>query len=300
MPLITVLLIIFGFSNLQVYYSYFNINIIHYISVTEILLSFLPLVDSAAKVLFLVVILVLTAAIEVLIKKSAETLKWEEMREAAESTWWADVKELFSRKTYARKWHKVIIDVLMLLLGIVMKTGIFLIAVTGVLAPIYLIRTNNPLYVEAFGFFGFLWVLGVFYLLVQNEKILSKQLDTLGNQLLSKYNLPFMMIFIAASLSVLYQYKRGIQVSQGREEEKVAFIYQDKLIRSAKDTLYIGRTQSVLFLRQPSTKKVFIYPVEDVTNLQFTKVDSVPVVRNGTPPPAMVKTHDSAQTKPVP
>ena len=51
-PIITVCLIYFGFCNLHYYYKEFNVDIYHYISNTEILLSFLPTIVLLASTLY--------------------------------------------------------------------------------------------------------------------------------------------------------------------------------------------------------------------------------------------------------
>lgn len=107
-PLITAILIFLGYWNLTLYYDYFNIDIYQYISTSEIILSFLPLLKST-----LFITIIVATCFVVIFGKSIFGSTNRPKSQFDNLDLYKDdwkflkmIRELFSRRTYQKTFLK--------------------------------------------------------------------------------------------------------------------------------------------------------------------------------------------------
>jgi hypothetical protein len=275
LTILSIVLIMLGYCNLQIYYTYFHIKLIDYLSPTELLLSFLPFVNETLPVLSILLPLVALVVFDILRLRSPESVEWQKLKDSLDHSLWTSLKRLFSKNSYSGRWYIIALNIVVNLIDSVMKSAMNLALMWGIFYTLYLVKTKNNDIYKTFGFYAFVWGIGIFWYWTTLESFIAKRLHPLGKSLLAKFSLPLLPLFIAFSIYALWQHKRAIQLIHGIEEEKVRFDYKGKHIQSGVDTLFLGRTQSYLFLRQPSTSKAMIFPASDVENLEFMEIDTV-------------------------
>lgn len=241
LPIISVCLIYFGFCNLYFFYIEFKIDIYNYISNTEILLSFLPtIVLSVSFAYFYAYQLVMDKAIQ---KKSIEEL--------------TEVKSEVVEEVYSKK-----------------KTLIKLFTSIPILAALYLIL---QLLIEKFllNFFGY-----KDYQL-QNFKLISALLfclfiysfgnlrDNPNKVKENFYIISFtLVLYIGIQISV-YRKLDAIKIKNGIQSKVISFKYMNTNIKSSKNFLYVGQTQSNLFMYNRKAKTTIIYKIENIDVLEI-------------------------------
>lgn len=236
-PIITVCLIYFGFCNLHYYYKEFNIDIYHYVSNTEILLSFLPTIVVLASTLYAFTYSKILNH-EGNAKKEVETIIEE-------------------KKEVAPKKKSKILSFLLSFQGAI-------ILLVTIETAIHLILTNY------FGYKAYelqdMNIINacIFLVLIYFSSEIFKNQELINNNLLLITG--FSVIYIGIQISV-YRKLDADKIKDGISTKEIEFQYNNKKVATSKKLIYIGQTQSNLFLYNKQDKNTSVYKTENIDSL---------------------------------
>jgi hypothetical protein len=240
-PIITVCLIYFGFCNLHYYYKEFNIDIYHYISNTEILLSFLPTIVLLASSLYVFAYSKLVNHPDLIEKnnkiESEETVEKE------------DNEKGIKPKREKNIWPLLLNIPFQLLVIILTESAINFVLIKYFNYKTYQLQEVNIIYVILF--------LAYFYYatdLFKNKKLVN------DNALLITF---FSVLYLGSQIGT-YRKLDADKIKDGISNKKIEFEYNGKKISSSKQNIYIGQTQSHLFLYNVKNKSTSIYKTENI------------------------------------
>jgi len=245
-PIITVCLIYFGFCNLHYYYKEFNVDIYHYISNTEILLSFLPTIVLLASTFYVF-------AYSQLINHPDFIKKYEKVtgnQEIVEDNKIEEEEEI--KPQQKRKIWRILSTFpvpLILLLFIEIITSLILTECFGF--------KTYELQIKLFYAFLFLSLIYFSSTLYKNQKLIN------DNILLITI---FSVIYLGNQIST-YRKLDADKVKDGMPNRKIVFEYSGKKISTSNQNVYIGQTQSHLFLYNTKNKSTYVYKTENIDSL---------------------------------
>lgn len=246
-PIITVCLIYFGFCNLHYYYKEFNVDIYHYISNTEILLSFLPTIVLLASTFYVF-------AYSQLINHPDFIKKYEKVtgdQEIVEDNKIEEEEEI--KPQQKRKIWRILSTFpvpLILLLFIEIITSLILTECFG-------FKTFELQNIKLFYAFLFLSLIYFSSTLYKNQKLIN------DNILLITI---FSVIYLGNQIST-YRKLDADKVKDGMPNRKIVFEYSGKKISTSNQNVYIGQTQSHLFLYNIKNKSTYVYKTENIDSL---------------------------------
>ena len=246
-PIITVCLIYFGFCNLHYYYKEFNVDIYHYISNTEILLSFLPTIVLLASTLYIF-------AYNRLINHPDFIKKDEKINNNKEIVEDENIEEREGINPQQKKKIWRILSTfpvpLLLLLFIDSITTIILTKCFGF--KTYELQGVNLIYSCLF--------LSVIYFsstLFKNQKLINDNILLIS---------VFSVIYLGNQIST-YRKLDADKIKDGISNRKIVFEYSGKKISTSNQNVYIGQTQSHLFLYNIKNKSTYVYKTENIDSL---------------------------------
>lgn len=226
-PLIFIILTTLGYIHLQTYYYFFDIEILNYLELTEIILFFFS--KSIIIITTILIIISITYATE--IKKENE----------------------YKNKEIKIKSESKILD----------KLGIFIIIFLGIYILINCITGNYIGLIYPVGY-GVCFL--IFYLLEKYffERLLSNNTEFffLSFNLSIVVFLLINLNTITTSIERGYNIRNNNLVIK-----EVHFTYNNKNIDTSKQILYIGETKKNIFFFNSKTKETIIYKMENVDNL---------------------------------
>ncbi|KAF2329130.1 hypothetical protein [Flavobacterium nitrogenifigens] len=242
-PIITVCLIYFGFCNLHYYYKEFNIDIYHYISNTEILLSFLPTIVLLASTLYIFVYNRLI--------NHPDFIKTNNDKEIIEDD---SIEEREGIKPQQKKkiWRILSTFPVPLLLLLLIESVSTIILTKYFCLKTYELQDVNLIYACLF--------LSVIYFsstLFKNQNLIN------DNILLITI---FSVIYIGNQIST-YRKLDADKIKDGISNRKIIFEYSGKKISTSNQNVYIGQTQSHLFLYNIKNKSTYVYKTENIDSL---------------------------------
>lgn len=247
-PIITVCLIYFGFCNLHYYYKEFNIDIYHYISNTEILLSFLPTIVLLASTLYVF-------AYSRLINHPDFIKKDEKIKSNQEIVENNNIEEGEEVKPQQKRIWRILSTFpvpLFLVLFIQIIISVILTRCFGF--KTYELQDINLVYA-----FLFLSVIYFSSTLFKNQKLIN------DNILLITI---FSVIYLGNQIST-YRKLDADKIKDGISNRKIVFEYSGKKISTSNQNIYIGQTQSHLFLYNVKDKSTNIYKTENIDFLNI-------------------------------
>jgi hypothetical protein len=245
-PIITVCLIYFGFCNLHYYYKEFNIDIYHYVSNTEILLSFLPTIVVLASTLY-------TFAYSRIINPQSNHKKNIEKNN----------KEIIEEKEIVipKKKNKILrflttLPGQIILLFVIMST-------------IHLILTElfgyKPYELQDLNIIDTCILLAIIYFsshIFKNQEIINNNILLI---------IVFSVIYFGIQISI-YRKLDADKIKDGISIKEIEFQYNDKKIATSTILIYIGQTQSNLFLYNKKDKSTSVYKTEKIDSLVIKNV----------------------------
>lgn len=238
-PIITVCLIYFGFCNLHYYYKEFNIDIYHYVSNTEILLSFLPTIVVLASTLY-------SFTFTKIINYQSDN---------------DNNSEIINEKRVESKRKNKILSFLLSLPG-----SIF--ALITIEITLHLLLTKycgfKPYELQDINLVGAC----IFLILIYFSANIFKNQEVINNNLL-----------LIAIFSVIYtgnqfsSYRKldADRIKEGISIKEIAFQYNKKKISTSKKLLYIGETQSNLFLYNKNDGSTLVYKTVNIDSLAIKR-----------------------------
>lgn len=228
-PLIFLLLTTLGYIHLQAYYYFFDIQIINYLDLTEIVLLFFN-----TSILLILIILIVIFTIYILDKKIANDVK---IKSAA-----GQPKKKFSNRLgYILFFTQIIYAILVYLsgyyIGLIYPFGyLTLIAIFFLFEKLFLktmLKENNSF------FFISLYICIAAFLLTN--------LCTITNSIETGYNIR----------------------NSNKEIKYISFTYKNKIVESSKNFVYVGETKSYMFLFDSKMKQTTIYKKENIDDLKM-------------------------------
>lgn len=246
-PIITVCLIYFGFCNLHYYYKEFNVDIYHYISNTEILLSFLPTIVLLASTLYVFAYSGLINHPDFITKN----VKITNDKEIFENNKIEEGEEIKSQQK-KKIWHILSTFPVPLLLLLFIE-----IIFNIILRRCFGFKTYELQHINIFYAFLFLAVIYFSSTLFKNQKLIN------DNILLITI---FSVIYLGNQIST-YRKLDADKVKDGISNRNIAFEYSGKKISTSNQNVYIGQTQSHLFLYNIKNKSTYVYKTENIDSL---------------------------------
>jgi len=237
LPLLSIILIYFGYCNLYIYFKSFKIEIYNYISNSEILLSFLP------------TIVIISTAIGTIFISFIIGFKQGEV-------------DKLNRINYSEDSQKV-----------KSKPKSFILFIKN---PIFLCLFIYLLFLIMGGFFTYFldykdYELKIFYLLT------SFTVPVFYYFILKRYEFEFLNKFsyiISASIIIFigtqignYRQREAEQIKNGISCVQLSFNYNNQKIETNTNLILIGETQSNLFLFNRTDKSTIIYKREKIDSL---------------------------------
>ncbi len=250
-------LVFIGFYNYYIYYSYFDIKISNFLSLSEMLLSFLPLTFPI--LLFLLSLAFMYYYFGGLFRNRNENLnsdsnnnKLFEIKKDIIS-----LKQLFIKKKSFRTYILFIVRFYRIIRDIISLAMIYI-------YPIYLIInltfyrqfSLNFFSIETLLFLTFLWLsLSLLYLrITKREVILS-------------------IVFLTFSLITIYNRERAQKILVGVTEVDMEFEYNEYLKKTNSSIVFIGMTENYIFLRDLKSNENLIYKRSDIKLLKMKKTN---------------------------
>ena len=235
-PLIFIILTTIGYINLQSYYYFFDIEIINYLEISEILLLFFN--KSILIILLLISIILIIFLIDDKISKDINNNE-------------KDIEALSHKEEKTKKR--------------ILKGGWILIILTIFFIIIEMISTN---------YIGLIFSVGFLVLIIINRiaektvlKIIIKKSDSIfsftvyfGFQILLLFNL----FTISNSIENGYRLRY-----ESKQSKLVCFSYNGKIIETNKKTIYVGETKKYLFLFNKENEETLIFKTEGINDLKF-------------------------------
>jgi hypothetical protein len=235
-PLIFIILTTIGYINLQSYYYFFDIEIINYLEISEIILLFFN--KSILIILLLISIISIIYLIDDKIsqeindnEKNLEVLKHKE--------------EKTNKRIFKGGWVLIILTIFFIITNIVSANYIGLIFPIGFLLLIIINRIAEKTVLKI--------------IIKKNDSIFSFFIY-FGFQILLLFNL------LTISNSIENGYKLRYQSKQSK---LVCFSYNGKTIETNKKTIYIGETKKYLFLFDKENEETLIFKMEGINDLKF-------------------------------
>jgi hypothetical protein len=239
LPIFTICLLFFGYCNLFYYYKVFNIEIYSFITTTDILLSFLPIIVLITSMFYATILIQLYETI----KKTSSNIDITETND--KPTKKQKIISWIRKNIY---WIVCIYYLPWLILSLILQFGFHY-------KPYELTDINM--------FIDFIF-LTIIYIGIALHERRSKILEN------PTIIAVFLVIFISVKIGS-YRSSEALKIKDGKgnyKKDHVSFQYQQKSIITNDTLVYVGETSSYLFLynRNDSTTKVYPFSkIEDLT-----------------------------------
>lgn len=243
-PIITVCLIYFGFCNLHYYYKEFNIDIYNYVSNSEILLSFLPSIVLSASTFYIFIYNKIVnhsnneEQIEVGVEEEEVKLKWEKI-------FWTIISSLAFQLLFLLIFENLVRLILIKYFGFKDYDLQILILLRAI----------------------------IFFILIYFSSELFKSQESINNNLLLIS--VFLVIYIGTQIGS-YRKLDAEKIKRGISNKQISFQYNKKDVATSMQNIYIGQTQSNLFLYNIKSKSTLVYKIENIDSL-VVKIENINV-----------------------
>ncbi|KIO52061.1 hypothetical protein [Flavobacterium hibernum] len=234
-PLIFIILTTIGYVNLESYYYFFDIEIINYLEISEILLLFFN--KSILIILLLISIIFIIYLVDEKITQEINDNKkdLEALKHRTEKT-----KQKISRGG----WILIILLIFFIIVDIIFANYIGLIFPIGFLVLIIINRIAEKT---------------VLKIIINKDSILSF-IIYFGLQILLLFNL----LTISTSIENGYRLRY-----QSKQSKLVCFYYNGKTIKTSKKTIYVGETKKYIFLFDKENEETLIFKTDEIKDLKF-------------------------------
>lgn len=234
-PLIFVLLTTFGYVHLQCYYYFFDIEILNYLDLFEIILLFFN--TSILLIAGILIVIALSFALDFKISNEADF-----------------VTEESKKKTQSKMQSYINLLALCVAVLLLAKIGFDLIFghYIGIIFPI-----------------GFI-ICGIIFFVF--EKYILKILfyNNRNPFFFFSVGISFGALLLIILMSVTSSIQKGYDVRYNYLTLKqVCFSYNDKIIKTSKYVKYIGETKKNLFLFDSKKNETIIFKMENIDNLRI-------------------------------
>lgn len=248
--LYTIILIFIGYWNLHSYYMFFGINIYNYVTTTEILLSFIPIILKLIIILlFLIIMYYMFHGFDKLMNLLPGQKKYEKKKEEEKKLPISERYEILKR-TYKG--------------GIIMR---ILILTLFAAAWWDLITFNYPKH-----YFTIFYILLFYqtakdtyleYNVIYKHKFVNKKNYRIGHTIL--------VVFLFLYILFYENYTEAKLVLNCKPNYEFKFNIDSTVFHSDSTLVYVGETQSYLILRNNYTGYNSIFKKENIKDLQIKK-----------------------------
>lgn len=238
LPLLTICIIYLGYCYLHFYYTYFNLDIYNYISSSDILLSFLP-----------IVILILTFLVGFI---NVKIINYKVIKN--------DDKDIIVSNENNTSVKK--------------KTSVFKYILSSPLTYILLLLIVYHIlrkYLLQYYYDFELQYLELSFFITMYSLILWNVYSNSKLDLYLKQPILFMLFLIVTSTIIISSFRKldAKKIKFGIPVKQVSFIYKNKLYKSNQNILFVGQTQTSIFLYQRSNNSTMVFNTSEVEFLVF-------------------------------
>lgn len=230
--LVTGLIIIGALLNKYVYYTYYNINIVHFLDISEIIVSNFSM--------YIQLLIYISALVKYL-----ETIKYDNEFKH---------EEIYDMHSYIK------------LIGITTGLNIFLIYLFTSNTFGQIINSKYS-YILVINLLIIPAILN--YKSIKKYFKLSDIITTVINDQYKKYNTLLFALFASLYLIINTTYGVFQTINSRFTQYKVSFTYKEKLFETNTSLKFIGQTRNYLFLYNPIIKKTTVYKIDDLELLSF-------------------------------
>lgn len=300
-PVIYPIIIFLGYYNYFIYYRYFDIEIFHYLNISELLFSFISLVIPLLITLFLVfcylVFISILPQTSNEIKVSSEKYFDDSFLTPSEKRFRkiqskkpTTISLIFnkSHKQSSRSWilfrHKLkrkeysrgashFAEFISSVISLSIKIILWFFFINFTFASFILLSSPfknelkyfNPFFTSTIATVGGLIIWSaIIYAIIFRFRMKSNK-SAIG----SIHLIP--IIYIILFSITLFQ-KMRIEKTINRETIDIKFKYEGERIESNSNTIFLGKTSDFIFLRDLDKQTNFIYPIKDVSNIEIKKI----------------------------
>ncbi|MDD5362308.1 MAG: hypothetical protein PHN88_09260 [Ignavibacteria bacterium] len=264
-PLFTAALIFMGYWNLHFYYRYFDIQIYDFINTGEVIVSFFPI--ALETFLWMLVYLLF---IMLVIVKPEETESGKKMMKEREFLY--NIKTIFNKESYqGDKWYYKLHTFIYKSMNIVAPSFLLMGFVATCIKSFIILKYEiNELY-KYYGMVIFdiviLYMILTFYI----SPYIDKQVFRKYNKNIGHITTIAEIIIFFLLVNTLSNLKEATKVLQGKPEYYVTFHYKDSLYTSDSISVFVGKTQNYLFIKNLQSNKNLIFPSDKLENLEMNK-----------------------------
>jgi hypothetical protein len=265
-------LVFIGFYNYFIYYDYFDIDISSFLTVSELLLSFLPLTFSIIIFASFAVFFYIFSIAQLAFKKERTQPVFESKKIKVRDDFvirTSNAFEDFRREIKEWKWKSfwsyfsLLLTIIDLLIGIARFAFLFL----------YLIHFLDRIFgktsfidskVGLLMFLGIIWFFtfeNLIFIAFKNRK-----------DLIDLSRIILAVIFIIGLISIRNRDKAK-KILRGIPEYEIKFENNQKVIQTDSSTLFLGMTEKYIFLRNLDLDKNLIFKIENINGLEMKKVN---------------------------
>lgn len=266
-PVISALLLFVGFINYTTFYRFFDIEIIHYLTSGELILSFLPL---AIPILLLILMISLMLIIHIIpLPGDSKRPGPSDERVSIWTIFLAtETYETIKRQLKSKRTFRNVIR--LLLLSLIFMLGITIIAFFAftpfLLFPLAIDSQLFPEWDKGFiTVLSALWFLLLFDMIMVAEK--KGKIQHAG-----WINLFFLVIGFVFFITLSNKMK-ATDILCGQPHYSVKFEFQGKLVQTDSNIVYIGRTTDYLFLRNLGQKSNSAYQCGEIKYIEIVKLN---------------------------
>ncbi|WP_103071846.1 hypothetical protein [Aquimarina sediminis] len=254
LPLIYIFLVCFGYFNKTLYYDKFGIDILHYLTIPELVLMFIPVGSMLVSALLFVVILI------------APMVVFGNNNDDFESETRKDGSSIYKRldKMSNNKFGKISKNIYWL---VEIMTSVYLNFVPMLLFAYLAIglKFDNIPYSTKIPI-----VLMIFWGLIFLLKFIFRSSKTKHNPRLNLFVYLIMMLvcFIVYSDMSL---KEAEEILSGKSICYVKFMIDERSVETNKNLLFFGQTNEYVFLRKIDSQENYIYNKKEIKEFVYKK-----------------------------
>lgn len=286
LPVAYPIFIFLGYLNYDFYYRRFDIDIFNYLSINELLFSFISL--SYPLIFLLVAQLSISVYNELMTnltnpnnrkiekesKKNKNNLDYELEKSFFLDKYllakrnWKDSRYFNSLGYFILSFILLLVFIIVLILPIAILYFGFLLVINPLFSIVNLKTTtlgflDTPQILFAVVFGWFISYATLLSIMAINNRVNRKSL---------KFYLLATFFCLIISTSLKYQNIRSYNFLVKKEEKHVSFNYNDEYVKSSDKKKLLGITADYIFLRDNKNKTNYIFNLSDVKNLEITSV----------------------------
>ena len=298
-PIIYPIVVFLGYYNYFIYYRFFDLEIFHYLTIYELLFSFISMVIPLFITLFLVFCYFVFVAI-IPHSSEIETNPDKDFDDSYLSPSQKRFRKIESNKNYtislifnkshqnlSRSWilfkHKIkkkkysrafshFSGLLSSLISLLIKVTLwffFVLFSISIFSLMFSPLENDLKYFKPFFTSTLSTILcliiwsSIIYAIIYRSRSRNKK-TILG----FLHIIPLVLIVL---FSLTYYQKSYVEKTINHKSSDIKFNYEGKIIESNSETVFLGKTSDFIFLRDLERETNLIFPIKDVTHIEIKK-----------------------------